>query len=560
MTEERPRRREGRTGVLVLVLSIVPLALQASMVRAFGVNMLIWDEFYYVPFVHLVRTGGDWSKWIFLQHNEHRMVPMKLVLAPLSVWTSWSVVAEMYVSVALVALTMWGLWRIFRPTSDRGALAFLPLAFLLCNPAQYFNMLTGIQMAFYFTLLGMIWAFSFLQRGTLPGTVAAAASATLASFSTATGFLVWPVGLLQLILARARKATVLVWSAAGLCCILLYFWNYQSPGQISSRPIFVGIGATIRFFLATVGAPLAGGSRSASTIIGGVVILLGLAWVIRDLRHGDLRNPVRAPLYALLASGIIAAALVTIGRASFGLTQALESRYVTFTELAVVGLYALAIGRTVPKPVTALFCSLLVAGLGVSSAHGIREARLWRSNQEALKTILLDYDRQPASALELLYFPNDLAHYAPYLEHERLVAFHDRPPRSLLTDRGFVLAWGDARFPRRVAAGERTTGQVEVVNLSSETWPGLREAGGPAYAVRLGCRVLDPAGAEVMPLAERGELPGAVPAGARASISYRFEAPRRPGAYRLECDLVQELNSWFSAHGNPKMTVDFIVG
>ena len=429
MSEARSNPTSVDRALLVLVIA-VPLLLQAAMVKTFGVNMPIIDELYYVPFVYLVRTGGQWSDWILLQHNEHRMVPMKLVLAPLSLWTSWNVVAEMYASIAIVALTQWGLWRIFRKAAHRGPLFFLPVAILLCSPAQWFNMLVGMQMAFYFTLMGLVWAYCSLQEDGPGATLAAAAFAVLASFSTITGFVVWPIGLGQLLMARASITRIAAWSTAAVTCAFLYFRDYQSPPQIA-RPSFIGLGPTVRYFLAALGVPLRVGGGSWSVAVGALVALGILAWLIRDLRRGGLRDPSRAAVYALMATGVASAAAVTFGRASMGLEQMLVSRYVTFTELAPVGLYVFAVGPAVSRLVTAASGLFLAAGLAAAVPLGINDARSWRSHMETLKAILLTYDRQPWSALERVYFsPADLLHYAPYLEHERLSAFHDQPPRA----------------------------------------------------------------------------------------------------------------------------------
>ena len=413
----------------------VPLVVQAAMVTVFGVNMPIIDEFYYVPFVYLVRTGGDWSHWIFLQHNEHRMVPMKLLLAPLSAWTSWNVVAEMYASIGIVGLTEWGLWRIFRKATGRGPLFFLPVALLVGNPAQWFNMLVGMQTAFYFTLLGLVWSYCLLEEDSVGKTLAAGAFAALASFSTITGFVVWPIGLAQLLMGRARPARVAVWSTAAVACAFLYFWNYERPPQIV-RPSFIGPRPTVHFFLAALGNGLGYRVGSLSTAMGAVVVLAILAWLIRDVRRGDFKLPSRGAVYALMATGVASAAAVTIGRGSMGLDQMLESRYVTFTQLALVGLCVFAVGPAIPRLVTAVSGIVLVGGLAAAFPNGIEDARFWRSHMETLRGILLTYDKQPWSALERVYFsPADLAHYAPYLEHERLSAFHDQPPRARSEER-----------------------------------------------------------------------------------------------------------------------------
>jgi len=131
--------------------------------------------------------------------------------------------------------------------------------------------------------------------------------------------------------------------------------------------------------------------------------------------------------------------------------------------------------------------------------------------------------------------------------------------RPILSDRGFALAWGEPLFPRAVSAGASLNGAVQVVNRSPESWPSIREARGPAYAVRLVCRIMAADGTEVSAPQERGEIRAAVAPGAQTAIPYRIQAPKQRGAYRLECDLVQELHSWFSSHGNPKMSMEFVV-
>ena len=421
-----PARRASVWLQRALLAAVIggPLLFQIEMVRRLGVNMLIWDEFYYAPFVHLVRTGGDWSHWILLQHNEHRMVPMKFVLAAVAAWARWNVVTEMYVSVAVVGLTLWGLWGIYRAATGRGALAFLPVALLLCNPAQYFNMLIGMQIVFYFTVLGMVWSCNLLRKNSLGGTLQAAGWAWFATFSTATGFVAWPVGLLQLIAMRAGRARILSWCGAALACALLYFHGYANP-PLEAPPGFVGVPSFVRFFLAVLGGPLGGADVAWTMWVGVVVALAAVGWLVFDLRRDGLRRPERAAIYALLLMGVSSAVLVTIGRANFGIDFARESRYVTFTQLAFVALYLLAVGSPVPRAVAGVHCALLAAGLYAVFPYGIDQGRVWRGIQQQRRAHLLTYETQPASALRDVYTSWQLAHYAPYLKHEKLGPFAD---------------------------------------------------------------------------------------------------------------------------------------
>jgi hypothetical protein len=401
-----------------------PLLFQAEMVKRLGVNMLIGDEFYYTPFVHLVRTGGDWSGWILMQHNEHRMVPMKFVLAAVAAWTPWNVVTEMYLSVVVVGLTLWGLWGIHRAATGRGPLAFLPVGLLLCSPAQHFNMLTGMQVAFYFTALGMVWSSNLLRKNSFGGTLQAAGWACFATFSTATGFGTWPVGLIQLIVMRAGRARILGWCAAAAACGLLYFRGYESP-PLQAPLGFVGVPSFVRFFLAVLGGPLGCADVARTMWVGAIVAVAVVGWIVFDFYRDALSRPDRAAVHALILMGVASAALVTIGRANFGIEFARESRYVTFTQLALVGLYLLAVGSPVPKAVAAAHCALLAAGLFAVFPYGIDQGRLWRWLEHKRKACLLTYETQPPTALRDVYTPWRLVHYARYLKHEKLGPFAD---------------------------------------------------------------------------------------------------------------------------------------
>ena len=60
-------------------------------------NTLRLDEFFYVDFLRALREGGDWLPYLWQQHNEHRVIPTKLVMIPNALFLSWNRVAEMYV-------------------------------------------------------------------------------------------------------------------------------------------------------------------------------------------------------------------------------------------------------------------------------------------------------------------------------------------------------------------------------------------------------------------------------------------------------------------------------
>lgn len=414
----------------------LPLGLQALVVARLGVEMLIWDEFYYVDFIRALREGSGWLPWLWRQHNEHRVLPMKLVMGPLALLTGWSTVAEMYVSVGLAAvivLALLAIWR--RGGEERSLLVFAPVAWLVCSLGQYQNMLYGMQMCYYLTVAGVAWAVALLARRTRLALAGAVVCAFLASYSTVNGFLVWPAGLAMLLLWRERAARTAAWVAAGAGCVLLYLVDFMRPAntpaiQLGAR----GLTAIGDFTLCLIGQPLAAGSFAWYPVLG--LAVLGLAAWLGWRRLGRGRSAADVPLAGLVLFGLLSAGVVAVGRAAFGI-QALESRYIAYTSLAIAGLYLLAAraGRAdspslARSPLYVASTVVLLLGLAATNLHGFRGATQWRADRLRAQYLLQTWQSQPDAELAGLYFVNEVRRMAPYLEAEHLGPF--RHPLDLL--------------------------------------------------------------------------------------------------------------------------------
>ena len=99
--------------------------------------------------------------------------------------------------------------------------------------------------------------------------------ATGATFSSAQGLLVWPVGLLPLLfapLARKRKALLIAgWTVAAVIAWSLYFYDYVSP---SNQP---PLAFSFQYFAIIIGSSLFQWMNVAMTV--GVIVLLLVAAV-----------------------------------------------------------------------------------------------------------------------------------------------------------------------------------------------------------------------------------------------------------------------------------------
>lgn len=426
---------------LGLALVLAPVAGQFLVVFFLGVNTPVADEFYYVSFVRLLRQGGDWLPGVWAQHNEHRVVPVKLVMALLQPFTGWNLKAEMYVSAVLAGLTVLGLWRLYRQAGGKDLLLFAPVSWLYCNLSQYENMLYGLLMCHYFTAAGAVWALVFLDRRSRSGLVFAVFCGLVASVSIVNGLLVWPLGLFLLLARRERLARTLTWSVAGATTTLLYFATFTRPQGLAAMHVTPGdLPHMARYALAVLGAPLAAGSVPWSAVVAAALLALAAALGVRWLRQGRDRLREEASLGALFLFGLLSCAVIAAGRALTGV-PALESRYVAYTALAFAGVYLLVIRDAersgeppLRSPRFAAVLALLIPGLIAADLQGFFDARLWRLARLREQFLLQTYDRQPDAVFGEADFVQQLrAYMAPYLRAERLAAFAEPQHLLLLT-------------------------------------------------------------------------------------------------------------------------------
>lgn len=123
----------------------------------------------------------------------------------------------------------------------------------------------------------------------------------------------------------------------------------------------------------------------------------------------------------------------------------------------------------------------------------------------------------------------------------------------------FRVEWGALPIADTLAPGSSTNVEVTVKNLGTVEWPDRNsvdpKAAG-AYAVRMGYRwVPEAKPADPAPYTDnRSELPHPVLPGEQVIVNLAVVAPKTPGRYSLQIDLVQELVTWFAAKGCPRLT------
>lgn len=127
------------------------------------------------------------------------------------------------------------------------------------------------------------------------------------------------------------------------------------------------------------------------------------------------------------------------------------------------------------------------------------------------------------------------------------------PSGSPLADSAFQVEWLSAEVPAQMKPEEVATVKVKFRNISDQVWPDPKTAdpaGTGAYAVRLTWRWRT---SEEMTTGEgtgvRTDLTEPLGPGRETTLETYVTAPKQPGQYRLQLDLVQELVAFFEDRG-----------
>jgi 4-amino-4-deoxy-L-arabinose transferase-like glycosyltransferase len=122
--------------------------------------------------------------------------------------------------------------------------------------------------------------------------------------------------------------------------------------------------------------------------------------------------------------------------------------------------------------------------------------------------------------------------------------------RKPLAEGGFRTSLRVLEAPGRVRAKEKATLRVVVKNLGQDVWP-ARERSGGKFQVSLGNHWLDAGGGVVTNDDGRAALLRDLGPGEETELTLVVNAPRQPGDYLIELDLLQEGVSWFGLKGSP---------
>ncbi len=414
-TPNRTIPNAGLKALGVLLLLSAPPILLLIYIKLFGVDVVFSDEWDFVPLIEKMFAGTLTLGDLYSPHNHHRMLFPRIIMLALARPTHFNTVAAMFLSWGLLTAESFMILHMFR--QDFGAsvpslLKFAPVAWMIFNFRQFESILWGlVGLQVYVCTFGFVASIYLLTKAGRPAFFGAVCAAVVSTFSFANGLLVWPVGLLFIIMARPRRdiLPICLWAVTGAVVWAMYLHDLPSlSGQSNvllavTRPI-----PLLTFFVLNIGASLAY-MKSAAGGMGAAILVYAVAAFAIAIRTGEQRQ---LKWMALILFSLGSSALCGIGRIEYGLSGALASRYFPFSALGIVGIYMAvlhsfeATKKTDKKGYALLYgavLSTLLIGLINGYASGMLRGRETFEMKKGMADRLATYRHADDADLEYLF-------------------------------------------------------------------------------------------------------------------------------------------------------------
>jgi hypothetical protein len=494
-------RRPKLVLLLIWTGALIPMIYLTLLVRHYGVNVPIFDDWAMAPLIVKAHTGQLRVADIFQQQQEARTVLPNLIFI-LSAWHEWNVRDQMLVCVLSSALTAVGVFILLRRSRlnlPALAICFWLVVLTLFSPAPFELWLFASGFPSFLPLLFLVTALTIIDTA-LPilgkflicVTLAAASSFTLAHGLLAWG-LTFPVLLISQRPARWRSWLGL-WLVATATCAAFYFRGYEKPAYLPPFAPKVALLDYVRFVLEFLGSSLAyslnNRAEIAALIFGLVQVALFVVALFslgRRLRDREFVAKV-VPWFSLALFSIGSAFLAVLGRVGFGVSYAVSSRYAPFSvglTVAVIALVGLVLRDLNCRQFWMIVAAaVLVGGYLVpykfAAANTLFYLRGYAARDRLAKgAVVFSQAIDTSVVIRETVFPPGPEHVtrtAGALDDLKLLR-----PRLVRSNRlGAV--------PHETADGSRVVGECEATVAAAETyrasgWALLKEKGRPADCV-----------------------------------------------------------------------------
>lgn len=340
--------------LLIWIGALIPMIQLTLVVRHYGVNVPVFDDWAMAPLIVKAHTGQLHFEDLFRQQQEARTVLPNLIFI-LSAWHEWNVRDQMLISVISSALTAAGIFVLLRRSRlNLAALAicFWLIVLALFSPTPFELWIFASGFPSFLPLLFLVSALTLIETDLpiLGKFLICAALATASTFTLPHGLLAWVLTFPVLLISRRPlrwRFWLGLWAVVTALCAAIYFWGYEKPAYLPPFAPKVSLLDYVRFVLEFLGGGLAYSlnhqPETAAMIFGLVqlaLLVVALFSTVRRFRDREFVAKV-VPWFALALYSLGSAFLAALGRVGFGVSYAISSRYVPFSIGLTVAVIAL---------------------------------------------------------------------------------------------------------------------------------------------------------------------------------------------------------------------------
>ena len=451
---------------------VLPVIFGFFFIHYYAVNVPYWDQWdSIVPWTVHYFEGNFEPRSLLNQGGDSRPVVPNLLMLCVSIAGSLNIKWIFYAGYLIYIAGLLVLFSFLKGLLEKSRLnliLFLPLFYYSLNPYFLGRFIQNLGSIYYPAMLFAAFLtvyFLAKARDSFFYFPVAAAGAVICSFSYVAGLCIWPAGLFQLLLLRARHlwGKVLLWIACAAFTVYVYFFSldFLREGMHSTAAYASFLKTALYYpghkflcFMGTLGAEI---KHTRDLALGfGCIIFVAAVVLVYTNRHR--LHPVRfAQWYAMLAFGTLTSLQVTLARSGsfdyFGSPKTLlfipDHRHSLAIFLPLLCIYALAVlynresfryypageepplsgsflkrGWSLNSGLLALFFILICFGALLHVSRGTKEADAIRTRQLMNRDILKNYKTAGDAEIEMLHpDPRTVRYYAPYLEKHHLSIF-----------------------------------------------------------------------------------------------------------------------------------------
>jgi hypothetical protein len=335
-----------------------------------------WRVVLNLPAYRSLQFGVLWQ-----QHNEHRIVFPEIVFATDMLWAHGCMIVPLALSFLCYSAT---LLVLSAPVLVDHSIP-KQARFIICSLGSviaFFETATlvlAVPFLLQWTLmqLAAVCAFAFLARGgdkrSISMILLSAAFASIASFSSANGLLVWPVLIAAALLLRIRTRLLVMLSVYALANVVVFFTGYRFFNAVPLKAALIHPGYLLGFVASYLSMPFGGIKSPVFGLSVGMLnliialCLLAVAWRKRLFRSRAGVVLFSSYAFVLMTALMTGAGRMDVGEHSFLAAKAL--RYLSMPQMNWAVLVMLALWLTAKlqwKRIFAIFVALFCVGFSAS--------------------------------------------------------------------------------------------------------------------------------------------------------------------------------------------------